>query len=245
MQESHFCTEIIAEGYTLTEKLGSGLFGTCYLCMNKSGEPVVLKKYDNASFQINKDKNHYEASVLSTLLHTAIPKLFGILFTSDTRYLILEFKPGNTLKKFLFQEHKVYDDYEISRICTQLLSVMKYLHSRNIAHRDISIDNIIDDEKNISLVDFGLSRPIRYDITASQTDYYCFGEVLLFLLYSRYSTTECKNDNNVPWYKELRLSVPQKRFIGRLLGLERQFNNISEIINGFAQFMKKGLPVYL
>lgn len=115
----------------------------------------------------------------------------------------------------------------------QLLSVVQYLHTRNIVHRDISIDNIIDDGVHISLVDFGLSRAIRYEESSAQTDYYCFGEVLLFLLYSRYTKAGGENDRSTPWYEELKLTISQKRFIGRLLKLEKPFAGITEMSNGF------------
>lgn len=245
MERRFPCGDLIHSGYVFERELGTGLFGTCYLCKNQMGEPVVLKKYEPVSFQINQGKNHYEASILSSLSHPAIPELFGVLHTSGSMYLILEYRPGSTLNTDLFQNHKVYSDLEISRIGIQLLSVINYLHSRNIAHRDISIDNIIDNGMHISLVDFGLSRSIRYEESTAQTDYYCFGEVLLFLLYSRYTKPNDKKDIFAPWYEELRLTDFQKYYIGRLLKLKQSFADIREISNGFRKFIGEGVPPYL
>ena len=239
------CADVIHSGYVYERELGTGLFGTCYLCKNQLGEPVVLKRYEPVSFQINQGKNHYEASILSSLSHPAIPEFFGVLHTSSSMYLILEYRPGSTLNTDLFQNHKVYSNLEISRIGMQLLSVVQYLHTRNIVHRDISIDNIIDDGVHISLVDFGLSRAIRYEESCAQTDYYCFGEVLLFLLYSRYTKAGGENDISAPWYDELKLTISQKRFISRLLRLDKPFTDITEMSDGFIEFMEEGLPAHL
>lgn len=245
MEQRFPCGDLIHSGYVFERELGTGLFGTCYLCKNQMGQPVVLKRYEPVSFQINQGKNHYEASILSSLSHPAIPELFGVLHTSGSMYLILEYRPGSTLNTDLFQNHKVYSDFEISRVGAQLLSVVEYLHTRNIVHRDISIDNIIDDGIYISLVDFGLSRAIRYEESSVQTDYYCFGEVLLFLLYSRHMKTGSQNDSAAPWHEELKLTNSQKYFIGRLLRLEKPFAGVTEMSNGFIGFMEEGLPAHL
>ncbi|MDD3231016.1 MAG: protein kinase family protein [Oscillospiraceae bacterium] len=239
------CREIARSGYVVIKNLGSGLFGTCYLCKDSLGKTVVLKQFDPASYQRNQGKNHYEADILSTLSHSAIPELYGTLDTREGKYLILEHMPGITLKTALFEHHKVLSDLEIARIGMQLLSVTTYLHRRHLVHRDISIDNILDDGVQISLVDFGLSRGLRYGENAAQADYYCFGEVLLFLLYSRRRAPPVSDGHAVPWYEELALSVPQIQFIRRLLDLERRFDSPCELTSGFIAFMKKGLPEHL
>ena len=98
---------------------------------------------------------------------------------------MMEYKAGASIKKSLFVDAKRYDDAQIHRIGSQLLDILDYLHRRSVVHRDISIDNIVDDGARISLLDFGLARPIRYGDEGPQPDYHCFAEILLFLLYSR------------------------------------------------------------
>ncbi|WP_367567664.1 protein kinase [Lacrimispora sp.] len=239
----HHGTKAIA-GYTLEKELGTGLFGTCYLCKNQLGKPVILKQYKAEAFQINPKKNHYEASTLSTLTYPAIPRLFGILHTRTSMYLLLEYMPGNTLAKNLFYFQKTFNNSDIFRIGLQLLSVIDYLHMRNIVHRDISIDNIIDDGVQISLVDFGMSRSIRYEEPGAWLDYYCFGEVLLFLLYSRFTRNNGQSTASTPWYEELKLPSYHKEFINRLLNKEKPFMNVAEITFHFTKFMKS-LPRFI
>lgn len=70
--------EMAESGYAFIKELGSGLFGTCYLCINPFGKAVVLR-YEPASYQLNQGKNHYEAGILSTLSHPSIPELLECL----------------------------------------------------------------------------------------------------------------------------------------------------------------------
>ena len=44
----------------------------------------------------------------------------------------------------------------VKRIMKQLIGILAYLHSKNVTHRDIKLENIIIDKKGImKLIDFG------------------------------------------------------------------------------------------
>lgn len=51
---------------------------------------------------------------------------------------------------------------EIKEIMKQLFSVLEYIHSKNICHRDIKPGNILYDRfsQKIKLIDFGISKKV-------------------------------------------------------------------------------------
>ena len=53
---------------------------------------------------------------------------------------------------------------EVRNYMRQMISALKYLHDRNIIHRDLKLGNLLlaNDKKTIKLGDFGLSSRLEY-----------------------------------------------------------------------------------
>jgi len=107
-----------------------------------------------------------------------IVKLLDVVETVSTIDIVLEYCSGGDMYNYykakterltqelegckgtphgraVIQEH--FD--EVRRHIKQVLQAVEYLHSRKIAHRDISLENImLDSKSNIRLIDFGNSR---------------------------------------------------------------------------------------
>lgn len=153
---------------------------------NAEGRRVVLKRFRPKMFRENSGENHHEAVILSGLAHPAVPEFLGVLNLRQGYFFILEYKPGSTLRSLLFRQRTEFTDEQIFRIGAQLLDVLIYLHSRSVVHGDLSISNVVDDGRQVSLLDFGLARYMDGRDISADLDYSCFGNVLLYLLYSRY-----------------------------------------------------------
>jgi len=106
-----------------------------------------------------KQNFHREASILSRLNHPNIVKLVEIVCTENIYCLVLEYLPhSNTFYEVLKNNGALSE----SLACTfskQLVSGLSYLHSKNILHRDLKLDNILvdKDRSRCLLIDFGLS----------------------------------------------------------------------------------------
>ena len=74
-------------------------------------------------------------------------------------FLVLEYIPNESLESFKKKyKNKAIEQNCIIKIFRQILLGLKYLHERDVMHRDIKLDNILLDENyNIKITDFGIS----------------------------------------------------------------------------------------
>jgi serine/threonine-protein kinase len=103
-----------------------------------------------------------------------------------------------------------------------------------VVHRDIRVPNVLINEDEVYLVDFGLARLIDQDRYRPELDFVFFGDFIIHLLYSNYART--MKLRKQPWHKELALTDLQCLFLKRLLGLDDKYGNIDEIEEDFKVF---------
>ena len=132
---------------------------------------VVIKKITGISDDKEEAKHALrELSILSFVKHKGIIKLLDIIIPEqenlDYLYLVTEKKPSDL--KVIIKSPNVdnLDDNKnknfIGFIIYQILSALKYLHSRKIMHRDIKPSNIlIDSDSHTFIFDFELARSFK------------------------------------------------------------------------------------
>ena len=91
---------------------------------------------------------------------------------------------------------------------------MKYLHEKNIVHRDIRIPNVIMNNEDLYLIDFGLARFVNNERYTPSVDFSYFGQFFLHLYYSSFEKTSLKSK---PWYDELVLSEEEMLFFEEVI----------------------------
>eukprot|EP00397_Hematodinium_sp_SG-2012_P012328 GEMP01012496.1.p1 GENE.GEMP01012496.1~~GEMP01012496.1.p1 ORF type:complete len:683 (+),score=143.73 GEMP01012496.1:258-2306(+) len=168
--------------------IGRGLSGPVRLAVHKeTGKNYALKtlRLDNVS-ALQRKAILNEVAIYSSLDHPNIVKLLEIYegeAPSECVHLVMEYASGRELYDRLMDKKK-YSERDAARITKEMLLAIKYLHSRNIAHRDIKLENWLFESPNkdakLRLIDFGFSK--LYDGTPfsaiSGTVYYVSPEVI-------------------------------------------------------------------
>ncbi|MEG3870935.1 serine/threonine-protein kinase [Microcoleus sp. Z1_B5] len=158
--------------YRILRELGRGGFGRTYLAedINRYNEHCVLKEFSPVVHSSKAaELFDREASMLYHLQHPQIPRFRELLRTdlagNPSLFLVQDYIKGQTYEEILIsrqQQGKNFSEAEVTQLLFQLLPVLEYIHSKNLIHRDISPDNIIqhDADKLPFLIDFGSVKQI-------------------------------------------------------------------------------------
>lgn len=134
-----------------------GAYGKVLLAKDKiTGEKVVIKKIPQTT-PIRMINNEVKAGK-SLGTHDNIAALLQYIDKPDYHFLVFQFVSGadlfNHLERNNFAPHTESD---ARKIIGQILSALAHIHSRNIAHRDIKLENIlIDKSGKVTVIDLGL-----------------------------------------------------------------------------------------
>lgn len=156
--------------YQVIQVLGHGGFGETFLaedtylpsrrrCVIKQLKLLNNPQMNQAGQQkFQQERFGREAATLEKLGEGSdqIPKLFAYFAENEEFYLIQEWIQGPTLTDVVTAAETISEP-EVKNILVSLLSVLIYVHSGGIIHRDIKPDNIILRNLNNQpvLIDFG------------------------------------------------------------------------------------------
>ena len=223
--------------YEIETPIGEGRYGICFLARSDSAQKVAIKTFKPSMFKKNSKKNAYEAVILSKLKDKRIPEFLGVINEKGFYGFVLEFKEGCTVKDMLFKHKHKFSNEEIFNIGIRVIGIIKYLHQNGVVHRDIRTPNVLINNGEVYLLDFGLARWADNNNYPYNLDFSYLGDFFLYLLYSSFEPKE--KHKNLPWYKELLLTPDQELFLRKLLVLELMYENIKDIE---ADFIKAFTP---
>jgi 5'-AMP-activated protein kinase catalytic alpha subunit len=146
--------------YILGKTLGKGTFGKVKIGTHEpTSEKVAIKILEKQKIKDTSDIERVtrEIHILKLIRHPNIIQLYEIIETSRKLYLIMEYASGGELFDYIVNKSRL-DESEACRFFHQIISGVEYIHQLGIVHRDLKPENmLLDDDKNIKIVDFGLS----------------------------------------------------------------------------------------
>ena len=153
----------LEDDYVLLELIGSGSSASVYLAEEiQSKNQVAIKRILKSKllkFQKGIDNLKHEISILQDLSHDHISQLFAVYESEDSVYMVMEYLPEGTLGKRLNKKGK-FDEASAKVLIRGLLETLDYLHSKDIVHRDLKLENLMminGNNNEVKLIDFGLA----------------------------------------------------------------------------------------
>ncbi|EAX91243.1 CAMK family protein kinase [Trichomonas vaginalis G3] len=147
--------------YRVIKVIGKGAFAAVVLALNISTEEYVAIKIIDRDSIIKQGYLLYlenELRLSSRFDHPNIAKVHEVIYTSENIMIVMEYLPNGDLSNLLTRGI-IFGTNEQFKFASQIVSALEYLHDRGISHRDIKPENMLfDDEFNVKLVDFGLSK---------------------------------------------------------------------------------------
>lgn len=158
--------------WTFLRQIGKGSQGTTYLAAHRSSSRRAAVKCLSLEETADRDQLLYEAEVLESLEHEAIPDVIDVLERADASgddwlFVVQEFVAGVSLKEQIEAGDRL-NSREIEQLLRQLLEVLAHLHDRSppLLHRDVKPANVLwTDDGELRLVDFGAARPSDRAVT--------------------------------------------------------------------------------
>ncbi|MDB9539001.1 serine/threonine protein kinase [Anabaenopsis tanganyikae CS-531] len=164
--------------YQVIQVLGAGGFGETSLaedthmpsrrrCVIKQLKPIVNNPYNHKMITQRFER---EAATLEVLGRGSdqIPELYAYFSEHGEFYLVQEWIQGQTLIDIV-ETQGCQTESNVREILLSLLSILIYVHSQGIIHRDIKPDNIIlrsRDNKPV-LIDFGAVKETVRSVASS------------------------------------------------------------------------------
>ncbi|XP_044757238.1 serine/threonine-protein kinase PLK4 [Coccinella septempunctata] len=147
------------EDYEVHNLLGKGGFASvyqaqCYKTHIDVAIKMIDKKLMQAAGMVNRVRQ--EVAIHSRLKHPSILELYTFFEDANYVYLVLELCHNGELQYYI--KKRVLTESEAGNIMKQVVEGMKYLHSHNILHRDISLSNLLlTRDMQVKIADFGLA----------------------------------------------------------------------------------------
>ncbi len=152
----------LSDRYTIERKIGAGGMADVYLAHDvRHNRKVAIKvMHRDLAMRVGVDRFLREIETTAKLQHPHILPLFDSGRVEGTVFYVMPYVEGESLRKRLQREKQLPVDDAV-RITTEIASGLDYAHRHGIIHRDIKPDNVLFQDGQAVVADFGLALPQR------------------------------------------------------------------------------------
>jgi calcium-dependent protein kinase len=131
--------------YKVVKRLGDGSYGTVFSVVNiQTGATVAMKKIEKVKEnEIDDLEIKNEIDILKKLDHPNIVKIYEFYNTLTDFYIVTEYCKKGELYSYI---KRSYTENQLAVLFYQIFSGLYYLHTNNIVHRDLKLENILISE---------------------------------------------------------------------------------------------------
>ena len=167
LQEDSLTGKPFLHFYRKEDQIGQGSYATVFRCVHQhTGLEYAVKQVDTSGSTRSRAATLKDEITALKYLRGApfIIRLFDVFQEGHVTYLVLEdMKGGDLLHRIV--EKEVYTEREARDVCKALFSAVNFCHKKQIAHRDIKLENLLlkdaDDDSSIKLADFGFAKKVK------------------------------------------------------------------------------------
>uniref|UniRef100_A0AAZ1X939 non-specific serine/threonine protein kinase n=1 Tax=Oreochromis aureus TaxID=47969 RepID=A0AAZ1X939_OREAU len=172
----------IEQCYEFGRVVGDGNFAVVRECRRRdNGQTLAIKIVERAKLIGREHMMQNELSLLGSLRHPRIVRLFAHHHTNTHSYLVMELVSGGDLFEAISDRGK-FSEAEAGLMVSDVSEALNYIHCKSIVHRDLKPENLlVTDKPELKLGDFGLAMVVTEPVfTICGTPTYVAPEILCY-----------------------------------------------------------------
>ncbi|XP_039977795.1 serine/threonine-protein kinase DCLK3 [Xiphias gladius] len=170
--------------YEIGRVVGDGNFAVVRECRRRDSRQTLAVKIVERSKLIGREHMmQNELSLLGSLCHPRIVRLFAHHHTHAHSYLVMELVSGGDLFEAISERGK-FSEAEAGLMVSDMSEALNYIHGKSIVHRDLKPENLLVEYEaagicRLKLGDFGLAMVVTEPVsTICGTPTYVAPEIL-------------------------------------------------------------------